>query len=95
MAIECPDKVKTIWEVDSIEISSLRKAFETHAEDNGTWADINEDHSELCKFLMDAMIYEGTDKLDVHKLQVLGILWCAGNETKKATQSYLILQEQN
>jgi len=24
MAIECPDKVKTIWEVDSIKMDSLR-----------------------------------------------------------------------
>ena len=52
---------------------------------NGTWADINEDHSELCKFLMDAMIHEGTDKLNVHKLQSLGILWCHGDDKKKAT----------
>ena len=49
-------------------MESLRKAFASHANDNGTWNDINEDHSELCKFLMDAMIHEGTDKLNVHKL---------------------------
>lgn len=65
-------------------MDSLRKAFEAHAA-HGTWADINEDHSELCKFLRDAMIYEGTDNLSVHKLQVLGILWCNGNEKSRAT----------
>ena len=41
------------------------------------------------------MIYEGTDKLDVHKLQILGILWCNGDDKKKATQLYLLLQERN
>ena len=76
-------------------MESFRKAFASHADTNGTWADINEDHSELCKFLMDAMIHEGTDKLNVHKLQSLGILWCHGDDKKKATQSYLILQELN
>ena len=84
MAIERPDLVKSIWEVESIKMDSLRKAFEKHA-DHGTWADINEDHSELCKFLMDAVIHEGSDKLNVHKLQVLGILWCNGNDKAKAT----------
>ena len=85
MAIECPDKIKSIWEVEAITMESFRKAFASHADVNGTWADINEDHSELCKFLMDAMIHEGTDKLNVHKLQSLGILWCHGDDKKKAT----------
>jgi hypothetical protein len=52
-------------------MESLRKAFATHSDSGkkaGTWADINEDHSELCKFLRDAMIHEGTDNLNVHKL---------------------------
>jgi len=77
---ECPDKIESIWEVESISMESLRKSFASHAKDNGTWQDILEDHSELCKFLMDAMIHDGTDKLNVHKLQTLGVLWCKGDD---------------
>tara|TARA_B110000285_G_scaffold192790_1_gene221400 strand:+ start:441 stop:656 length:216 start_codon:yes stop_codon:yes gene_type:complete len=71
MLFECPEKIKSIWEVESISFDSIRKAFATHTGAGakaGTWADINEDHSELCKFLRDAMIHDGTDSLNVHKL---------------------------
>tara|TARA_B110001450_G_scaffold226777_1_gene225719 strand:- start:286 stop:492 length:207 start_codon:yes stop_codon:yes gene_type:complete len=68
MHIEEPSKITSIWEVESISFDSLRKAFANHANDNGTWQDILEDHSELCKFLVDTMIHDGTDKLNVHKL---------------------------
>ena len=89
MADENPEEATTLYNVKSIPISAMQKAFKTHE----SWNDLNDENSDFVKFLKTECSYEDTQNISIQKMRCVGILWCKGNAIEKATELYEIMQD--
>ena len=83
--MEGPDK--ELWEIKHVTLASLQTAFKPHS----SWNALNDEDSNLVKFLNDACKFEDEPEKNVfscHQLRILGLLWCEGDPKEKVHELY-------
>ena len=86
---------KQIYNLDYVKLSFLQKEFEKYP----SWKDLLQGDSEFTLYLLSMCKYEGTSAseededtvLDEQKLKLMGVIWCCGDDNKKAHELFDII----
>ena len=85
------------YNVKDIAYAELKDVFKNHE----SWNDLNDENSELMKFLKETCLYEGSPaegadmRFSSHMLRIIGLLWCEGDTEEKVVEFFDNLQDNN
>ena len=74
-----------LYKINQITIKGLAYTFRNLK----SWSDLNDPSSKLRELIFDTCGEE--DKLSIHKLKLLGLLWCEGQTRDKIDEFYNII----
>lgn len=78
------------YDIKDVSLKELQVAFKNHS----SWSDLNDEGSELVKFLKTTCLYENSEtsgdnmRFSSQKLRALGTLWCKGSYQEKVVEFY-------